>query len=171
MQPGAVYAVRVLGALPMLDALGRTDWKILTVRVDEADGVAAGVSDLAAAPASVRRLADDLCAWFRLRDVPSGGQPRALAGGGSWLGRAEALAVIEASHGRWRSMLARARDAAEGSMLEVAYGEAAAVATAARVVWVPPAAAATTRGGRLHSDPLHASLAAVRLGGTLAGRN
>jgi hypothetical protein len=83
--------VRVLGALAVLDEGGRVDWKILALRAD--DPQAATLADIAGAPASVARLAEDIRTWFRLREVPRGGAERRLALDGAWPGREAALAL------------------------------------------------------------------------------
>jgi inorganic pyrophosphatase len=120
--------VRVLGALAVLDEAGRVDWKILALRAD--DPQAATLTDIAGAPASVARLAEDIRTWFRLREVPRGGAERQLALGGAWQGREAALAIVEASHARWRALTARARKAAAAEARAIAYGEEAVLARA-----------------------------------------
>ncbi len=58
--PGSVYKVKVLGALAMIDG-GETDWKILAVRAG--DPLAATVDDVATAPDSVLKLAEQVKEW------------------------------------------------------------------------------------------------------------
>jgi inorganic pyrophosphatase len=103
---GSVYRVKVLGALALIDG-GETDWKILAVRAD--DPAAAGVSDIATAPASVRRIAEDVREWFRNYKIPEGKGANSFAFDGRWLPRDDALAIIADTHEQWRRLLARPR--------------------------------------------------------------
>jgi inorganic pyrophosphatase len=58
--PGAVYRVKVLGVLAMIDG-GETDWKVLAVR--DNDPLARTVNDIASAPDSVLQLAEEVKEW------------------------------------------------------------------------------------------------------------
>jgi len=163
-QAGAIYQVRVLGALAVLDEGGRVDWKILALRAD--DPQAATLADIAGAPASVARLAEDIRTWFRLREVPRGGAERRLALDGAWQGREAALAIVEASHARWRALTARARTAAAAEARAIAYGEEALLARACRRCSARARAqrAAASRHYHLARPPSSASLRRPRRG-------
>lgn len=109
--PGAVYRVKVLGVLAMIDG-GETDWKVLAVRAD--DPLAAQVDDVADAlrtPVAVLRLADAVREWFRLYKVPEGKGENSFAFEGRWLGRDTALEVIADTHAQYARLLAAPRAA------------------------------------------------------------
>ena len=102
---GAAYAVRILGALAMLDG-GECDWKLLAVRTDDPLALA-GARDVVGAGASdaVRRAADAVREWFRTYKVPEGKSENNFAFGGAWLDAGRALEVIQACHGQWGDAL------------------------------------------------------------------
>jgi len=131
---GNVYAVRVLGALAMVDD-GETDWKLLAVRTD--DPLAALVSDVATAPASVRRLMDDIRTWFRTYKVPEGKGENTFALGGEWQGRDVAMEVVAECHAQWRALHDAAAAADTGAPL---FGAAGIAAATAKRPWVRRAA-------------------------------
>lgn len=102
---GAVYQVKVLGALAMIDG-GETDWKILAVRTD--DPLAALVSDLgdtARVPDAVRRSMDEIRHWFRTYKVPEGKGENDFAFEGRWLDLATTLKIIDAGEAQWKGVL------------------------------------------------------------------
>ena len=101
---GAVYQVKVLGALAMIDG-GETDWKLLAVRTD--DPLAAAVSDVGAAgvPDAVKRAMDDIRHWFRVYKVPEGKGENDFAFEGRWLDLATTLKVVDACEAQWRGAL------------------------------------------------------------------
>ena len=110
-QPGAMYRVKVLGALAMIDG-GETDWKILAVRAD--DPLAAQVHDVADAlrtPTAVLKLADAVREWFRHYKVPEGKGENSFAFEGRWLGRDVALEVVADTHAQYARLLAAPRAA------------------------------------------------------------
>jgi inorganic pyrophosphatase len=102
---GAVYQVKVLGALAMIDG-GETDWKLLAVRTD--DPLAAAVSDVGAAgaPDVVKRAMDDIRHWFRVYKVPEGKGENDFAFEGRWLDLAATLKIVDACEAQWRGALA-----------------------------------------------------------------
>jgi inorganic pyrophosphatase len=106
---GAVYQVKVLGALAMIDG-GETDWKLLAVRTD--DPLAAAVSDVGAAgvPDAVKRAMDDIRHWFRVYKVPEGKGENDFAFEGRWLDLATTLRVVDACEAQWRGALAARRE-------------------------------------------------------------
>ena len=103
---GAAYAVKVIGALAMLDG-GECDWKLLAVRTD--DPLAATVSDVTAAgaPDAVKRAADAVREWFRTYKIPEGKGENDFAFGGAWLDLPTTLQIVAATHGQWRAALAK----------------------------------------------------------------
>jgi inorganic pyrophosphatase len=103
---GDAYAVKVIGALAMLDG-GECDWKLLAVRTD--DPLAAAVDDVtaAAAPDGVKRAADAVREWFRTYKIPEGKGENDFAFGGAWLDVHTTLQIVAATHKQWRDALAR----------------------------------------------------------------
>jgi inorganic pyrophosphatase len=104
---GELYAVKVVGALAMVDS-GELDWKIVAVAVD--DPLAQQVDDLAALPKS-HALQARLAAvreWFRTYKISDGGKANEFAFDGAYLGRDDALRVVRATHGAWRALVHRA---------------------------------------------------------------
>ena len=106
---GAVYQVKVLGALAMIDG-GETDWKLLAVRTD--DPLAAAVGDVGAPglPDAVKRAMDDIRHWFRVYKVPEGKGENDFAFEGRWLDLATTLRVVDACEAQWRAALAARKE-------------------------------------------------------------
>lgn len=101
---GSVYPVKVLGALAMIDG-GETDWKLLAIRTD--DPLAATVDDVegGGVPDAVKKAMDDIRHWFRVYKVPEGKGENDFAFDGKWLGRAEALRIIDSTHDQWKNVV------------------------------------------------------------------
>jgi inorganic pyrophosphatase len=101
---GAVYQVKVLGALAMIDG-GETDWKLLAVRTD--DPLAARVSDVGAGglPDEVLRAMDAIRHWFRVYKVPEGKGENDFAFEGRWLDLATTLKVVDSAEAQWKGLL------------------------------------------------------------------
>ena len=78
-------------------------------------------ADVATAPPSVQRLMDEIVVWFRTYKVPEGKGENDFAFGAKWLGAAEAVKVIEETHGHWRAMI----DGRPKKAHATQYGEAA----------------------------------------------
>jgi inorganic pyrophosphatase len=149
---GAAYAVRVVGALAMLDG-GECDWKLLAVRAD--DPLAAAARDLCApdCPDALRRAADAVREWFRTYKVPEGKGECGFAFGGQWQGRDVALDVVASCHAQWRKAVAAALEqprggkgaaggGSGGSGGSGGGGESGDVPWLPAAGWVPPAPAA-----------------------------
>ena len=100
---GAVYQVKVLGALAMIDG-GETDGKLLAVRTD--DPLAALVDDVGAPglPAQVQKAMDDIRHWFRVYKVPEGKGENDIAFGGKWLDLDTALRVVASGEEQWEAL-------------------------------------------------------------------
>lgn len=108
--PGMVYRVKVLGVLAMIDG-GETDWKVLAVRTD--DPLAQQCDDLAktsSMPKAVLLLADKVREWFRVYKVPEGKGENSFSFDGRWLGRDDALDVIQSTHQQWRDVVSKKID-------------------------------------------------------------
>lgn len=103
--PGMVYRVKVLGVLAMIDG-GETDWKILAVRSD--DPLAQQCDDISktsTTPKAILQLADKVREWFRVYKVPEGKGENSFSFDGRWLGRDDALEVIQSTHQQWRDVV------------------------------------------------------------------
>jgi inorganic pyrophosphatase len=103
--PGAIYRVKVLGVLAMIDG-GETDWKVLAVRTD--DPLAKQVEDISkisSTPIHILKLADQIREWFRIYKVPEGKGENSFSFNGQWLGRDDALDVISDTHQQWKDVV------------------------------------------------------------------
>ena len=75
--------------------------------------------------------------------VPEGKGENSFAFDGRWLGAADALSVIEATHRQWQ----RALDTRPKPQLAAVFGEAAVLAAAAKGPWLPPLGAPVHHAG------------------------
>lgn len=79
--------------------------------------------------------------------VPEGKGENSFAFDGRWLGAADALSVIEATHRQWQ----RALDTRPKPQLAAVFGEAAVLAAAAKGPWLPPLGAPVHHAGGRHN--------------------
>lgn len=91
-------------------------------------------ADVLTAPPAVQRLMDEIVTWFRTYKIPEGKGENSFAFDGKWLGAAQALEIIEATHGQWKKTIG-ARPVAMKSL----PGETALKAPKAKGPWLPPA--------------------------------
>jgi hypothetical protein len=103
---GAVYAVKVIGALAMVDD-GEMDWKLLAVRAD--DPLAQLAHDVADpnAPDAVKKAMDDIREWFRTYKTFEGKGLNEFAFDGKWLDAAAARGIVASTHAQWRAIVDR----------------------------------------------------------------
>ena len=101
---GAVYSVKVIGALAMVDD-GEMDWKLLAVRAD--DPLAKLAHDVADpnAPDAVKKAMDDIREWFRTYKTFEGKGLNEFAFDGKWLDAAAARGIVASTHAQWRSVV------------------------------------------------------------------
>lgn len=101
---GSVYAVKVLGALAMIDD-GEMDWKVLAVRTD--DPLAALAHDVADAnsPDAVKKAMDEIRHWFRIYKTLEGKGENSFAFDGKWLDKATTLDIIASTHKQWKGVV------------------------------------------------------------------
>jgi len=106
MAPGSVHAVKVLGAIPLIDS-GEMDWKLVTLRADHALAPRVhGLADLEREmPGEMGRAME----YFETYKMGQGGERNTIANWGEPLGRDEALAVLADVRGQWERALAAKR--------------------------------------------------------------
>lgn len=98
---GAVYPVKVLGCLALLDE-GEIDWKVVAINVD--DPMADQVNDIADVERLMPGKVDAVREWFRLYKTAEGKGENEYAYGGEAKGAAFALRVVEETHDSWRQL-------------------------------------------------------------------
>lgn len=109
---GETYAVKVVGALGMVDG-GELDWKIVVI--DAASPLAGEVDDVAALPAdhplSIRLV--KVREWFRDYKLPDGKPENEFSNGGQYYSKADALRVVASQHELWKGLVGRPHTPAE----------------------------------------------------------
>lgn len=160
---GSLYQVRILGALGLIDG-GETDWKLLAVRTD--DPLAATLHDIKGAPASIRRLMDDIRTWFRMYKVPEGKGENEFAFDGAWQDRDTALAIVDSTHRQWRSLVQRSTEEQAAAARRTEFGEAPAIKASQGAPWVRSPIAPRSADFNL----LEGQLAAIRSQLTIASK-
>lgn len=101
MPRGAVYPVKVLGTLALLDE-GETDWKILAVNA--ADEKAGLVNDIGDVEAHYPGIVDEVREWFRVYKTAEGKGLNEYAFDGKALDRDYAMKVIASTNGSWAKL-------------------------------------------------------------------
>jgi len=101
MPRGAVYPVKVLGTLALLDE-GETDWKILAVNA--ADEKAALVNDIGDVEAHYPGIVDEVREWFRVYKTAEGKGLNEYAFDGKALDKEYALQVIANTNTSWSKL-------------------------------------------------------------------
>lgn len=98
---GAVYRVKVLGCLALLDE-GEIDWKIIAINVDDPNAAEMNsIEDVETVmPGKVGKVRD----WFRLYKTAEGKGENEYAYGGEARGAEFAMQVIRDSHESWRKL-------------------------------------------------------------------
>lgn len=101
MPMGAVYQLKVLGVLGLLDE-GETDWKILAINVDDpnADKINSVEDCEKVFPGKVHEVRE----WFRLYKTAEGKGENEYAFGGEAKDKAYALKVLKATHESWKNL-------------------------------------------------------------------
>ena len=95
---GAVYQVKVLGALAMIDD-GEADWKLLVLRAD--DPLAARCDDVADLERELPGAVSALREWLRVYKLPEGKPVNAFALGERAMPRDYAMRVVASTHAAW----------------------------------------------------------------------
>ena len=93
MEAGEAYAVKVLGAIPLIDS-GEMDWKIVSIR--ESDPRAAGLGSLADVQQAFPGTLEALVKHFREYKIAAGGAENEVANGGRPVDRDATLHMVEA---------------------------------------------------------------------------
>lgn len=101
MPRGAVYPVKVLGTLALLDE-GETDWKILAVNA--ADEKAALVNDIDDVEAHYPGIVGEVREWFRVYKTAEGKGLNEYAFDGKALDRDYAMKVIANTNASWAKL-------------------------------------------------------------------
>lgn len=101
MPRGAVYPVKVLGTLALLDE-GETDWKILAVNA--ADEKAALVNDIDDVEAHYPGIVGEVREWFRVYKTAEGKGLNEYAFDGKALDRDYAMKVIANTNSSWAKL-------------------------------------------------------------------
>ncbi|KAA8498931.1 Soluble inorganic pyrophosphatase 1, chloroplastic [Porphyridium purpureum] len=101
MPMGAVYPVKVLGVLALLDE-GETDWKILAVNA--ADPKASELNDIADAEKAFPGKVSEVREWFRMYKTAEGKGENEYAFDGEAKGKDFAMKVIMDTHESWRKL-------------------------------------------------------------------
>lgn len=84
-------------------------------------------ADIKGAPASIRRLMDDIRTWFRMYKVPEGKGENEFAFNGAWQDRDTALAIVDSTHRQWRSLVQRSTEEQAAAARRTEFGEAPAI--------------------------------------------
>lgn len=84
-------------------------------------------ADIKGAPASIRRLMDDIRTWFRMYKVPEGKGENEFAFDGAWQDRDTALAIVDSTHRQWRSLVQRSTEEQAAAARRTEFGEAPAI--------------------------------------------
>ena len=130
---GEVYAVRVLGALALIDD-DETDHKLLVV--DAADPLTAAWRDVSDVP---KERVDALREWFRLYKTAEGKGENKFGFGEQAVGGAKARAIAAHTHARWRALV-------HDRSVQCEFGGAPCWLDHEPRCWAPPSAGA---GGEL----------------------
>lgn len=105
---GAVYPVKVLGILGMVDG-GEMDWKLVTVAAT--DPLALTLHDVGAkaegVPEDTSAFLSLIRVWFRDYKLPDGKPVNEFAFNGEYQSKAKALAVVQEQHKFWQGLYAR----------------------------------------------------------------
>lgn len=95
---GAVYPVKVLGCLALLDE-GEIDWKMIAINVD--DPKAGEMSDIGDVERVMPGRVDEVREWFRMYKTAEGKGENEYGYGGEAKGREFALEVVAETHQSW----------------------------------------------------------------------
>lgn len=98
---GAVYGVKVLGCLALLDE-GEIDWKVIGINVD--DAMAGELNDIEDVERLMPGKVEEVREWFKMYKTAEGKGENEYAYGGEAKGAAFALKVVEETHESWRSL-------------------------------------------------------------------
>lgn len=98
---GAVYKVKVLGCLALLDE-GEIDWKVIGINVD--DPRAEMMNDIADVERVMPGRVDEVREWFRLYKTAEGKGENEYAYGGEAKGAEFAMKVVKETHESWRKL-------------------------------------------------------------------
>lgn len=95
---GAVYAVKPLGVLALIDE-EETDWKLIAI-----DATTTGIDSIQDVETKMPGLISEIREWFRLYKVIDGKKPNSFGFDERILDQTKALQVIEETHNNWKSL-------------------------------------------------------------------
>uniref|UniRef100_A0AAV1UXD1 inorganic diphosphatase n=1 Tax=Peronospora matthiolae TaxID=2874970 RepID=A0AAV1UXD1_9STRA len=99
---GAIYPVKVLGILGMIDS-GETDWKVIAINAN--DPLAEQVNDLRDLHKTpLHDVVSQVHRWFRDYKIPDGKPPSDFAFNGEAQPREFAVDVIQQTHESWKQL-------------------------------------------------------------------
>ncbi len=98
---GAVYPVKVLGCLALLDE-GEVDWKIIAINID--DPAASQVNDIADVERVMPGKIDAVREWFKMYKTAEGKGENEYGYGGEAKDAAFAMKIIEETHQSWKAL-------------------------------------------------------------------
>lgn len=101
MSFGAVYPVKVLGCLALLDE-GEIDWKVIAINTS--DPLASKMNDIADVDEHMPGTVDEVREWFKMYKTAEGKGENEYAYNGEAKGAAFTMNVIEETHESWASL-------------------------------------------------------------------
>eukprot|EP00607_Mallomonas_marina_P006438 CAMPEP_0182427224 /NCGR_PEP_ID=MMETSP1167-20130531/16026_1 /TAXON_ID=2988 /ORGANISM="Mallomonas Sp, Strain CCMP3275" /LENGTH=235 /DNA_ID=CAMNT_0024609305 /DNA_START=176 /DNA_END=883 /DNA_ORIENTATION=+ len=101
LEMGSVTKVKPLGVLAMIDD-GELDWKVIAI--SEGDVLFSELNDVQDLEAKCPGVISGIREWFRWYKTPDDKPLNAFGFDEKCLSRKEALAVIEETHGHWKSL-------------------------------------------------------------------
>lgn len=104
---GSVVAVKVLGALAMIDD-GELDWKIIAINTN--DPLADQLHDIQDVEAKCPGVVSGIREWFRWYKTPDGKPLNAFGFAEAALPKAKAVEVLQETHDAWRKLRSGAVD-------------------------------------------------------------
>ncbi|KAF6006665.1 hypothetical protein HII13_004944 [Brettanomyces bruxellensis] len=99
---GEIKTVKVLGALAMIDE-GELDWKIITINLK--DPMAKALTDINDVSTVMPGSLNAIRIWFKDYKRPTGKPENTFAFDGRYLGRKDAVSVIEQCNKRWSALV------------------------------------------------------------------
>jgi len=114
---GSITRVKILGLIAMIDA-DETDWKILTIALD--DDKAPNIGDLNDLDAHMPGATGTLTHWLRMYKTAEGKGENRFGCGDKPMGAAFAARIVDETHEAWRRLLASKKQ--KGTMKRTASG-------------------------------------------------
>jgi inorganic pyrophosphatase len=108
LESGSVSTVKVLGVLAMIDD-GELDWKVIAINTE--DPMASELNDIDDVEKKMHGVVSGIREWFRWYKTPDDKPLNAFGFDEKCLGKADALKVIEETHGHWSALYNGKQDA------------------------------------------------------------